>query len=75
MEYDGYGSYDPMSAFSNMDGVRRYNSCSHSGACDRMAEIARISVWYGSGEDSKASVSMAYGCKACDMYSPYPYCV
>lgn len=43
----------------------RYKSCGHRLACDRMAEMAGLPVWYSSGESRDDSVAYAYRCDAC----------
>ena len=43
----------------------RYESCAHRLACDRMAEMARLPVWYSSAKTADESVAYAYICDAC----------
>lgn len=43
----------------------RYESCAHRPACYRMAGIAKLLVWYSSGEDTNESVASAYRCDVC----------
>lgn len=43
----------------------RYEACTHRYACDRMAGMANLLVWYSSGEDTNESVASAYECDLC----------
>ena len=42
-----------------------YESCAHRFACDRMAVVARMYLWYSSDELRDESVAHAYRCDLC----------
>lgn len=45
--------------------AKRYEACVHRFACDRMAGMANLLVWYSSGETADESVAYAYECDVC----------
>lgn len=50
--------------------VDAYMACIHRPACDRMASMAKLEVWYSSGEKENESVAHAYMCELCKEWSP-----
>lgn len=46
----------------------RYTTCIHRKPCDRMAEIARMRIWYNSNTSVEDCVSCAYRCDCCNQY-------
>ena len=44
---------------------KRYESCEHRFACDRMARLANLMIWFSSGEDANESVANEYRCDVC----------
>lgn len=50
---------------SRPSALERYESCAHCFACDRMAGMAKLPVWYSSGETRDESVADAYRCDVC----------
>ena len=42
-----------------------YESCEHRFACDRMARLANLLVWYSLGEDANESTANEYRCDMC----------
>jgi hypothetical protein len=46
----------------------RYETCAHKDACDRMARLASLMIWFASDVDANESVSDAYRCGLCREY-------
>ena len=46
----------------------RFETCEHSRACARMAEIARLSIWYSNSKSFVESVSDAMMCRMCEEF-------
>lgn len=52
---------------TNAELAERMRTCDHRKACDRMAEMARLAIWYESGTEADACVAYAYRCDVCDV--------
>lgn len=48
-----------------MTSRERYEACVHRFACDRMARLANLLVWYSRGEEENESIAYAYECDVC----------
>lgn len=43
----------------------RYEGCAHRFACDRMARLANLLIWYSSEIPANESTAEAYECGTC----------
>jgi hypothetical protein len=43
----------------------RYESCAHRLACDRMARLASLMMWFSSDVDGNVTVAETYHCDTC----------
>ena len=46
----------------------RFETCEHSKACARMAEIARLSIWWSNSKSFADSVGDAMMCRMCEEF-------
>jgi hypothetical protein len=46
----------------------RYESCEHRFACDRMARLASLMIWFSRDVDANESVADAYRCDMCKQW-------
>jgi hypothetical protein len=46
----------------------RYETCGHRDACDRMARLANLMIWFAQEGDPNESVADAYRCELCKQW-------